>query len=94
MELRFYQDPETGQSHIYNHAVTEGEVLQVLSHPGEDRPGSDASRMALGQTESGRYLRVVYVPDLPNDSIFVVTAYELSGKQLKAYRQRRRRKNK
>ncbi len=26
MELHFYQDPETGQSHIYNHGVTENEV--------------------------------------------------------------------
>jgi hypothetical protein len=50
--------------------------------------------MALGQTESGRYLRVVYVPDLQGDNIFVVTAYELTGKQLKAYRRRRLRKNK
>jgi hypothetical protein len=28
----------------------------------EDRAGRDGSRIALGQTESGRYLRVIYVP--------------------------------
>jgi hypothetical protein len=39
MELRFYQDPETGQPHIYQHGVSEKEVREVLEQPGEDRPG-------------------------------------------------------
>jgi len=94
MELRFYIDPETGQPHIYNHGVTEDEVYRVLKHPGEDRPASDDSRIAIGQTLSGRYLRVIYVPDQGNKSLFVITAYELSGKQLKAYRRRKRKRNK
>lgn len=94
MELRFYDDPDTGQPHIYGHGVTEDEVRQVLAHPGEDRPGSDDSRMALGQTYAGRYLRVVYVPDPGGEGAFVVTAYELRGNQLKAYRRRRRRRGK
>jgi hypothetical protein len=94
MELRFYEDPETGEPHIYNHRITEDEVRQVLAHPGEDRPSSDDSRMALGQTSAGRYLRVTYVPDEGGQSAFVVTAYELRGKQLKAHRRRRRRRGK
>lgn len=94
MELRFYEDPETGEPHIYSHGITEDEVRQVLAHPGEDRPSSDDSRMALGQTRTGRYLRVIYVPDEGGQSAFVVTAYELRGKQLKAHRRRRRRKGK
>jgi hypothetical protein len=94
MELRFYEDPETGQPHIYNHGVTEEEVRQVLARPGEDRPSTDDSRMSLGQTSSGRYLRVIYVPDPGGRSAFVVTAYELRGKQLTAFRRRRRRRNK
>lgn len=94
MELRFYDDPDTGQPHIYGHGVTEDEVRQVLAHPGEDRPGSDDSRMALGQTYAGRYLRVVYVPVPGGEGAFVVTAYELRGNQLKAYRRRRRRRGK
>lgn len=40
--------------------------------------------MALGQTRDGRYLRVVYVADSELDSAFVITAYELAGKQLLA----------
>ena len=32
MELRFYEDPDTGQPHIYGHGVTEREVGEVLLH--------------------------------------------------------------
>ncbi len=31
MKLRFYEDPETGQPHIYRHAVTENEV-EAMAH--------------------------------------------------------------
>ena len=34
MEIRFYEDPETGLPHIYGHRVTEEEVRQVLRAPG------------------------------------------------------------
>jgi hypothetical protein len=37
-------------------------------------------------------LRVVYVPDEEGDGVFVVTAYPLVGKQLKAFRRRQRRR--
>jgi len=90
MKLRFYIDPATDEPHIFNHGVEEDEVEDVLVHPGEDRPGREGSRVAIGQTQGGRYLRVVYVPDPEPDSVFVVTAYELSGKPLAAYRRRRR----
>ena len=92
MKIRFYIDPETGQPHIYNHGVREDEVEGVLGKPGEDRPGREGSRVAIGKTNSGRYLRVIYVPDPIPESVFVITAYDLIGKPLKAYRRRRRRK--
>jgi len=92
MKARFYIDPQTGAPHIYNHHVGEYEVEDVLRNPGEDRPGREGSRVALGQTRSGRYLRVIYIPDPEPDSVFVITAYELQGKPLTAYRRRRRRK--
>jgi hypothetical protein len=45
-----------------------------------------------GQTQAGRYLRVIYVPDpLPN-SVFVITAYPLAPKALRALRRRTRRR--
>ena len=92
MKIRFYIDPQTGAPHIYNHRVDEDEVEDVLRNPGEDRPGRAGSRVSLGQTRNGRYLRVIYVPDPEPDSVFVITAYELQGKPLTAYRRRRRRK--
>lgn len=92
MEVRFYIDPVTGAPHIHNHHVDESEVMDVLAKPGEDRPGREGSRVALGQTSAGRYLRVIYVTDPAPDSVFVITAYELTGKPLVAYRKRRRKK--
>jgi hypothetical protein len=90
MNIRFHLDPETGSPHIHGHAVDEAEVEEVLRAPGEDRPGRDGSRVAIGQTRAGRYLRVIYVPDPKPGSIFVITAYQLTGKPLMAYRRRRR----
>jgi hypothetical protein len=94
MTIRSYLDPETAQPHIYRNAVDEIEVADVLTNPGEDRPGREGSRIAAGKTRAGRYLRVIYVPDPDPDSVFVITAYELRGKPLTAYRRRRRRKGK
>lgn len=90
VNLRFYIDPITDEPHIYNHQVYEDEVEDVLARSGEDRPGREGSRIAIGQTQSGRYLRVIYVPDPEPDSVFVITAMELSGKPLAAYRRRQR----
>jgi len=90
MKIRFYIDPETHLPHIYNHEVREDEVEDVLRKPGEDRSGKENSRIAIGQTKGGRYLRVIYVPDPEPGSVFVITAYELKGKPLKAYRRRSR----
>ncbi len=92
MRLRFYFDSRTGQPHIYGHSVTESEVEDVLSEPGEDRLGTDGARIALGRTEAGRYLRVIYVPDSEPDRVFVITAYTLEGNPLTAYKRRRRKK--
>lgn len=91
MRLRFYRDPETGLPHIYGHQVDEDEVEEVLRRPAEDRPGREGSRVAIGETEAGRYLRVIYVPDPVPGSAFVITAHELQGKPLAAFRRRRRR---
>lgn len=88
MAIRYYIDPATGQPHIHNHGVDETEVEEVLASPGEDRPGREGSRVAMGQTRAGRHLRVIYVPELGGK--FVITAYELKGKPLTAYRRRMR----
>ena len=88
----YYIDLEQGLPHIYNHNISESEVEDVLLRPGEDRHGRDGSRIALGQTRAGRYLRVIYIPDAEQESVFIITAFELTGKPLVAYKRRRRTK--
>lgn len=78
MQIRFYIDPTTGLPHIVEHRVGEDEVIEVLEKPIEDRPGREGSRVALGQTAAGRYLRIIYVPDSNPDGVFVITARELT----------------
>jgi hypothetical protein len=92
MEVRFYIDPETGEAHIHRHRVEEREVEEVLARALEDRPGREGSRVAVGKTHAGRYLRVIYVPHPSADSAFVITAYQFGPKALRALRRRRRRK--
>ena len=92
MNIRYYIDPNTELPHIHGHDVRETEVEEVLSTSGEDRPGRDGSRVAIGKTSGGRYLRVIYVPDPSPNSVFVISAYDLRGKPLLAYRRRRRKK--
>jgi hypothetical protein len=90
VKVRFYIDPATAQPHIYSHSVAEEEVEDVLARPMEDRAGRDGSRIALGQTEAGRHLRVIYVPDPIPGSVFVITAHELGEKARQALRRRQK----
>ena len=55
MNIRFYIGPETRLPHIHYHDVRENEVVDVLRKPGEDRPGKENSRIAVGQTKDDRY---------------------------------------
>lgn len=92
MRIRYFIDPATRLPHIYEHAVSEREVEDILSKPLQDIRGRDNSRIAIGLTEAGRYLRVIYVPDAAPDSLFVVSAYELGPKAKRAVRRKRRKK--
>jgi len=92
VKIRYYRNPETGEPHIYDHEVGEDEVEEVLINPREDLPSRNNSRSVIGQTSDGRYLRVIAVRDAAPGSIFIVTAYELSPRQLAAYRRRRRKR--
>ncbi len=94
MDIRYYLDPETRLPHIWGHGVTEEEVEYVLRTSRDDLPGTRNSRMRVGQTESGRYLQIIYAPDEVGDGVLVITAYELTRTKKKAHRRRRRRKGK
>ena len=93
MRIRFYLDPETGEPHIYDHGVDEDEVHDVLQNPIEDRKAQNGAGAAVGQTRDGRYLRVIFKRDPEPNSFFVITAYDLQGKPLKALKRRRRKKS-
>jgi hypothetical protein len=92
VDVRYYIDPETSLPHIYRHDVSEEEVEDVLRKPMEDRPGREGSRVALGKTEEGRYLRVIYIPDPAPETVFVITSYPIGPKALRALGRRHRRR--
>lgn len=85
-----YRSGGAKQPHIDGHDVNEQEVEDVLARPMEDPSGRDGSRIALGQSEAGRYSRVIYVPDPIPGSVFVITAYDLGEKTRKALRRRQK----
>lgn len=84
--------PGYGSAAHHNHDINEREVEDVLGRPIEDRPGRNGSRVALGQTRAGRYLRVIYVPGGRPGAVFVITAHDLGPKALRALRRRRKKK--
>lgn len=92
MKIRFLMDEESGLPHIYNHGVDEDEVYDVLHQPIEDREARNDARSASGQTQGGRYPRVIYSRDPEPDAVFVITAYDLTGKALHALKRRKRKK--
>ncbi len=94
MEIRFYIEPETDRPHIEFHGVSTREVRQVLEQPGQDYAGYGGARVAIGQTQAGRYLKVIYTRSVRSSSLFVITAYALKGNELRAYRRRIRRQGK
>ena len=91
VNVRWYTDPETGEPHALKHGVTEEEIHSAIAGVIEDRQGVDGVRVFVGKADDGQVLRVVYVPDLEPGSIFVITAYPLGAKALKALRRRMRR---
>ena len=92
MPIRYYIDAATGLPHIYEHSVTEREVEDILGKPLQDIRGREDSRIAIGQTDAGRYLNVIYVLDPAPDFVFVITAYDLGPKAKRAVRRKRRKK--
>jgi hypothetical protein len=90
VNIRYNPDAHTGLPHIYGHNVHESEVEDVLRRPLENMPGSANSRIVIGRTRAGRILKVIIVPDDDGDGVFVVTAFDLIGKPLRAFRRRSR----
>jgi anti-sigma regulatory factor (Ser/Thr protein kinase) len=90
VRIRFHIVPETGESHIYDHGINEDEVAEALEDPIYDTKAEGTFRSAIGQTRAGRYVLVIYTRDPESNSVFVITARELRGKELKAFKRLRR----
>ena len=92
MKVRWYIDPETGEPHVLRHGVSLTEVAEAIDRVLEDRAGKKGARVMIGRSDGGRIIRVVYVPDDDPESIFVITAFQLAPKALKALRRRMKRR--
>lgn len=86
---RHSRAPDTGRQRAYGYGVSEDEVNEVLRGPGEDVPAANHSRIKVGRTSAGRYLRVIYLPDADGASVLAFNAYDLKDKE-KADRRRGR----
>jgi len=90
-DIRFYRDSDSGLAHCYaQHGIHEREVIQLLRRPAQRLRRRDGTLVAEGQTNTGRYLRVIYREYHKPDYLFVVTAYDLSASAKRAYRRRHR----
>ena len=89
MRLRFYIDPELGEPHFTRHEVAESEIRRVLERPQARYRGSRGALIAIGQTDEGRWLQVIFVEDPNPNSYFVITAYTPRPGLIRAIRRRR-----
>jgi uncharacterized DUF497 family protein len=89
LEIRFLCDAD-GSTHIHKHGVSEREAIRVFWGAKHRAPAKRGAKMALGQTDTGRFLKVIYKPI--DRGILIITAYDLRGKELKAFRRLVRRR--
>lgn len=92
LEIRYNWDDDVDLPHIAAHGVGGDEVEEVLRRPLEDLPGARNSRIMIGRTAAGRMLKIICVPDDDGEGVFVVTAYDLVGKALRAHKRRMRKR--
>lgn len=94
MIFEYHEDDDTGLPHIYGHGVREEEAEDILyrlgTHDVYTRKAADGKRSAYGQTEEGRYLKVIFALKRDPVRIKVITAMEMDGKILRFYKRRMR----
>ena len=90
MQIRYYIDEESELPHIYSHGITEDDVAEALTNAAEEISGHSGARIAIGTTKGGKHVKVVYVPE--ESGVFVITALQLKGKPLRAFRKRMRKR--
>jgi hypothetical protein len=71
-------DPRGNVYHVAEHGLTTDEVEEVLRNPEREETSQSSGRpIAFGETASGRYIAVIY-DRVDRDTIYPVTAYEVS----------------
>jgi hypothetical protein len=91
MEITFYIDPDTDEPHISGHGIETWEAVDVLLSPDMDYNGREGTRIAVGQTRNGRYMKVIY-RRFEDGRRLVITAVDLPPKAKAALRRKRRRR--
>jgi hypothetical protein len=91
VKVRFNRNPN-GEPHIHDHHVEVSEVLEALADTLDAVPGRGGTTAVIGRTRGGRVLKVLHAPSRDGDGIFVVTAYDLPAKQLRAVNRKLRRR--
>jgi uncharacterized DUF497 family protein len=76
---------------VAQHDVEPEEAEFVVNHARRPYPlkVDDEKRLVAGQTDSGRYLQVVYLLDI-EDTVFVIHARPLTDREKKRLRRRTR----
>jgi hypothetical protein len=87
LKVRFHTNPD-GEPHIHDHGVSENEVSEAMMRPLEQMSGRDQSTILIGRTIGGRVLKIIFTDAREGEGIFVVTAFDLPPKQLRALRRR------
>jgi hypothetical protein len=88
VDIRYYIDPETQRPHMYRTAWRSRKSKTCFDGPWRTGRG-EKDRVSLWV---GAKRGVIYAPDPIPDSVFVITAYRLGPKALRALPRRRRRK--
>jgi hypothetical protein len=89
--VEFYIDPDTEEPHIARHGVETWEAIYVLENAEAGYNVRGGTHVAIGQTQSGRYLRVIY-RRLDDGGVRIITAFDLPEKAKRALRRRRRKR--
>lgn len=76
MNYTFWWD-EDNIEHIANHGVEPYEAEEAIDNAVLTKKGDDGKYLAYGQTDSGRYLLVVFAPK-PHSRLRVVTARDMT----------------
>lgn len=86
MEYTFWWD-EDNIEHIANHGVEPYEAEEVIDNARLTKKVGEGKYLAYGQTDSGRYLLVVFAPKPPS-RLRVVTARDMTTAEKRQIRRR------